>query len=224
MEKEETYHSLDLLFIAKRVWRKRLWVVLVTLLILILTVIGTVFFMKPEYQSTTKVYIISQKETTLTAGDLQLSNFLVKDYEEMILSNTVLNEVARQESISVSELKRKISIQSPKDTRVLSISVMDRNAQRASDIANKVRETASKKITEVTKIDDVTVLDEAVPAESPSSPNLRRNIVVAVLAGLFLSIGYFVIVELLDDKVKNEEDVESVLGLVLLGTVPQMDK
>jgi chain length regulator len=70
----------------------------------------------------------------------------------------------------------------------------------------------------------VTTLEEARPATSPSSPNIRRNTMVGFLAGAVVMVVAVLLVELLDTRVKRPEDIEDVMQIALLGVVPNLDK
>ena len=87
-----------------------------------------------------------------------------------------------------------------------------------------MREVAAQKIISVTRVSDVTTLEEARPATSPSSPNIRRNTLVGFLAGAVVMVVTVLLVELLDTRVKRPEDIEDVLQIALLGVVPNLDK
>ncbi|WP_392372273.1 YveK family protein, partial [Streptococcus suis] len=103
-----------------------------------------------------------------------------------------------------------VSVSIPVDTRIVSISVRDSNPNEAARIANSLRTFASQKIIEVTKVSDVTTLEEAVPAEEPSTPNTKRNILLGLLAGSILATGLVLVMEILDDRVKRPQDIEEV--------------
>ena len=87
-----------------------------------------------------------------------------------------------------------------------------------------MREVAAQKIISVTRVSDVTTLEEARPATSPSSPNIRRNTMLGLLAGAVIMVVTVLLVELLDTRVKRPEDIEDVLQIALLGVVPNLDK
>ena len=110
------------------------------------------------------------------------------------------------------------------DTRIVSITVKNAQPEEASRIANALREVAAEKIISVTRVSDVTTLEEARPALSPSSPNIRRNTLLAFLAGGAVMVVSVLLLELLDDHVKRPEDVEEVMQVALLGIVPDLDK
>ena len=180
--------------------------------------------MTPKYSSTTKVYVVNQKkdDKAITTQDVQLGSLLVKDYKEIILSNKVMEDAAEKSGtgITAKELSKKVSVDAPKDTRIISITVQDKDPQVASDLANTVKEVSADQIKDVTKIDDVTTLEEAKAATSPSSPNIPKNGILATALGFILAVAGVVLFELLDDRVKRAEDIEETMGLVLLGVVP----
>lgn len=192
-----------------------------------IALLGSVFFIKPKYTSTTRIYVVSRSsDTSLTNQDLQAGSYLVNDYKEVITSSEVLSSVIDQEKLSMSagQLSDEIAVNIPTDTRVISISVTDTDAQRACDIANTVREVAAEKIKAVTKVDDVTTLESATKPSHPSSPNVKKNAAIGALAGVFLAIVGILVAEVLDDRVRRPEDIEEVLGMTLLGVVPDVDK
>ena len=106
----------------------------------------------------------------------------------------------------------------------MSIAVSDGDAKEAARVANSLRQVAAEKIIAVTKVADVTTLEEAEVPNSPSSPNIKRNTLIGFLAGGVLISVVILVVEVLDDRVKKPEDVEEALGITLLGVVPNMNK
>ena len=162
----------------------------------------------------------------LTNQDLQAGTYLVKDYKEIILSQDVLEKVISNLKLEQSGkgLSKKIQVTVPVDTRIVSIVVKDDQPEEASRIANALREVAAEKIIKVTRVSDVTTLEEARPALTPSSPNIRRNTLLAFLAGGAVMVILILLLELLDDRVKRPEDVEEVMQVALLGIVPDLNK
>lgn len=219
--------EIDVLYLLRKLWSKKFFIVFVGLLVGTIALLGSVFFMKPKYTSTTRIYVVSRSsDTSLTNQDLQAGSYLVNDYKEIITSSEVLSSVIDQEklSMSVGELSKDIAVTIPTDTRVISIAVTDTDAQRACDIANTVREVAAEKIKAVTKVDDVTTLESATKPSHPSSPNVKKNAAIGALAGVFLAVVGILVAEVLDDRVRRPEDIEEVLGMTLLGVVPDVDK
>ncbi len=168
----------------------------------------------------------NQDNNALTNSDLQAGSYLVKDYREIILSQNVLSQAIEELKLDMTpaELSKKISVSVPTDTRILSITAKDGNPKEAARIANGLRNVAAEKIIAVTKVSDVTTLDEAEVPQSPSSPNIKRNVLLGFIAGAGLMVVLMVVVEVLDDRVKRPEDIEELMGLTLLGIVPDIKK
>jgi capsular exopolysaccharide synthesis family protein len=69
---------------------------------------------------------------------------------------------------------------------------------------------------------NVFVVDSATVPGAPSSPNLTRALMIALLLGLGAGIGMAYILERLDDKIRGPEQLEQVSGLSLLGLIPRV--
>ncbi|WP_049484897.1 capsular polysaccharide biosynthesis protein CpsC [Streptococcus oralis] len=227
--KEQNMMEIDVFHLLKILWKRKLLIVLVAFVTGAVAFAYSSFIVKPEFTSTTRIYVVNRNQGDkpgLTNQDLQAGSYLVKDYREIILSQDVLEKVATDLKLDLPPkgLASKIKVTVPVDTRIVSISVTDRLPEEASRIANSLREVAAQKIISVTRVSDVTTLEEARPATSPSSPNIRRNTMVGFLAGAVVMVVTVLLVELLDTRVKRPEDIEDVMQIALLGVVPNLDK
>ena len=220
--------EIDVLALLHKLWTKKLLILFTAFYFAVFSFLGTYFFIQPTYTSTTRIYVVNQAtdNKNLSAQDLQAGTYLVNDYKEIITSNDVLSEVIKDEKLNMTEaeLAKMISVDIPTDTRLISISVKAKTGQDAQVLANKVREVASKKIKTVTKVEDVTTLEEAKLPSSPSSPNIKRNVLLGAILGGFVAIVAVLVREVLDDRIRRPEDVEDVLEMTLLGIVPDTDK
>lgn len=221
--------EIDVLSLVKTLWRRKFLIIVTAFAMAIVALGYSTFIIKPNYTSTTRIYVVNRQaneNSTLTNQDLQAGTYLVKDYKEIILSQDVLAKVIDDLKLNVqpSALAKKINVTVPTDTRIVSIAVSDGDAREAARIANSLRQVAAEKIIAVTKVSDVTTLEEAEVPNSPSSPNIRRNTLIGFLAGGVLISVVILVVEVLDDRVKKPEDVEEALGITLLGVVPNMNK
>ena len=227
--KEQNTMEIDVFQLLNTLWKRKLIIALVAIVTGAIAFAYSSFIIKPEYTSTTRIYVVNRNQgdkTGLTNQDLQAGSYLVKDYREIILSQDVLEKVvtALKLNMSTKGLASKIQVTVPVDTRIVSISVKDKQPEEASRIANSLREIAAQKIISVTRVSDVTTLEEARPATSPSSPNIRRNTLIAFLGGLGVVVVVVLLVELLDVRVKRPEDIEDVMQITLLGVIPNLDK
>lgn len=220
--------EIDVLALLQKLWTKKVFILFTAFYVAVFAFLGTYFFIQPTYTSSTRIYVVNQADDgkNLSAQDLQAGTFLTKDYKEIITSNDVLSEVIKDEKLNMTEadLAKMISVNIPTDTRLISISVNAKTGQDAQSLANKVRDVAAEKIKRVTKVEDVTTLEDAKLPDSPSSPNIKRNVALGAVLGGFLAIVGVLVREILDDRIRRPEDIEDALGLTLLGIVPDIDK
>lgn len=227
--KEQNTIEIDVFQLFKTLWKRKLMILIVALVTGTGAFAYSTFIVKPEYTSTTRIYVVNRNQGDkpgLTNQDLQAGTYLVKDYREIILSQDALEKVATNLKLDMpaKTLASKVQVAVPADTRIVSISVKYKQPEEASRIANSLREVAAEKIVAVTRVSDVTTLEEARPATTPSSPNVRRNSLFGFLGGAVVTVIAVLLIELLDTRVKRPEDVEDVLKIPLLGLVPDFDK
>lgn len=218
--------EIDLMEIMMLLWH-RLWLIVICALCA-----GTVgfllsrFVITDQYQSTTKIYVLNrQNESTLTYSDVQLGTQLTKDFPELIRSRHVAEQVIAAWNLpySYEAFVDKINVSSQSDTRIIAITVTDEDPQMAQLLADEVRKVASERITSVTDIQAVNVVDEANLPDHPSSPSVGKWTVVGALIGAVLCMAIILIHFMLDDTIKTADDIEKYLGLSTLGMIPERE-
>lgn len=229
MKNQHNPAEIDVLHLVRIIWKRKFLVIFFALLTAILALGYSAYVATPLYQSTTRIYVVNRQQEDnpgLTNQDLQAGSYLVKDYKEIILSQDVMSRVISDLGLSMDkgDLASKIKVTVPADTRIVSISVQDTSAEEAARIVNAVRMAAADKIIEITKVSDVTTLEEGQVNAQPVSPNIRRNVLLGFMAGAAFMVVLILIIEIVDDRIKKPEDVEEMMGLTLLGVVPDFSK
>ena len=180
----------------------------------------------PHYQSTSMVYVLSKETTLASLADLQIGSQLTKDYSVIIKSRPVLQEVIDKQNLELTtdELGEMITIDNPKDTRILSITVEDIEPMRAKAIVDEVTKSASNYIGDIMEMVPPKVIEDGVVAVKPSSPSVKKNAAVGGLGLAVLVCGLICLKTVLDDTIKSEEDIEKYLGLSVLAVIPDTEK
>lgn len=201
-----------------------LWIIIVSgVIVAAVALLVSYFIITPKYESVTKIYVISKTNAdTMTYSDLQAGSTLTKDYKELVKSRPVLEEVLAETGIDVElkELEEQITVEVPTDTRIVSITVEDKDPYEARIIADSVRIAASKHIREVMDTEAVNVVEEASLPIEKSSPSILKNTAIGYAVGLFLAIAIVIINYIMDDTIKTPDDVEKFLGVSVLGSIP----
>lgn len=202
----------------------KLWIIILAgMIFALVAIVGTKLFITPQYQSVTKMYVLSkQNSDTLTNSDLQTSTLLAKDYAEMIKSRTVTETVIAKLGLDLKheDLINKIEVGTTTDTRIITIKVVDEDPYMARDIANAVRDTSAEHIKNVMDSEAVNIVDEANVPDGKYSPSTMKNGLIAGVLGCFLAVAIILIQYISNDTIKVSEDVERYLGLSVLGTIP----
>ncbi|WHY55232.1 YveK family protein [Peribacillus simplex] len=221
---EETISITDIFKTLKKRWK------LIMLLTLIAALIsGTIsyFLLTPVYQSSTQILVNQkQSENQLDSTQIRSNIDMINTYSVIIKSPAILDKVIDELELnqSVDQLSQKITINSQENSQVFSLTVQDSNPSQAVEIANTISETFQKEIKNIMNVDNVSVLAKAEIKENPSpvKPNPLLNIAIAVVVGLMAGIGLAFLLEYMDNTIKEEDDIERLLELPILGSIQKI--
>ena len=223
MENEE----IDLKEIFSLFWEKR---AIIFICIIAATVIGfvyTMYFKDPKYTASATL-LLAQKDVgesaqAVTQTDITLNDKLIATYKELIKSNSIVREVINNLSLTnmtEGKLKSEINVTAVKDTQILRISVTDLEPAVAQRVANELSKVFVKKVSELYKIDNISIVDNAELPKSPSNINHKKDIVIFMAAGVVVAVGLIILLNLLDTTVKSQADIEKALNLMMLAEIP----
>lgn len=218
--------EIDLVELLLKYLEKWYWIILSGVLVAALMGVYTFRFVTPTYQSTSKLYVVSSKNSAINLSDLQIGNYMAKDYQQVFTNWHVHERVIQTLNLkySYTELNRMVNVTNPSDTRILYITVTSTDPVEAKEMANTYAKVASEFIEVKMDQDQPSIFEEARVPSAPSAPNKTRNILLGFLIGAILAAGVITIQFLADDKVRTAEDIEKILQLPTLGVVTeQMD-
>ena len=109
--------------------------------------------------------------------------------------------------LSYEEMKKKVSVTTPTDTRILAITVEDTDPVMAMLLANSIREAAAVHIMNVMDIQAVNVSETANMPMKKASPSVMKNTFIGGVLGIFLMIAVILVRFLMDDTVKTPEEM-----------------
>lgn len=190
------------------------------------------FFIAPEYSASCTLFVLNRNnENSLTSSDISASNALLKDYEILAGSRTVINQVItdlnlqydpsdpEKATYSYAQLKKEIHVSVPSDSRMLVVSVLDKNPNNAKKLADAVSEVLVNQIVSKMKTEAV-ILDYSVVPTAASAPNVKKNTVIGAAIGFLIICGIIILRFITDDTIKTDSDVEKYLHIPVLGTIP----
>lgn len=180
--------------------------------------------MPNTYSATVSMYVLVQQDNAKSnslSSDLSASQMVTNDVITLLKSDRVVNETAS--SLGLENLKAyKTSITSSTTSRVLSLEVTGPDAQMAANIANKMADEVSTVAHDVMNVDSVNVVDSAKVPTAPSGPKRPLYMAVGLLGGLFVAVAIVVVEDMLNTKVRDQEELEELLGVPVIGRIPAM--
>ncbi|WP_438494269.1 YveK family protein [Paenibacillus sp. IHBB 3054] len=218
----------------KQYWtviRKRLWL-LVLLVVVITTATGiyTYEYTEKQYTASTKLIVTPKQEVELLGGKLDLSTInsnirLIATYKEIIMSPRIMNLVVQQYpqlGLTSDEMLKKVTVSAVEESQVMSLETVDTSYAQAAAIVNAVAAIFQSEVPKVMKIDNISVLSEANPADTPdpTSPQPLLNMIIGLVLSLMIGTGLMFLLDYLDDTIKTEADIREVLGLSTYSAVP----
>lgn len=202
----------------------KIWIiVLASIICAVVAGVISKFAITPVYTSSTKLYIINrQNKDTITTSDLQTGSELTQDYKVLVLSRPVTEQVISKLNLNMThnELISNIFVKVPDNTRILEISVQNQEPELAKQLADSIAEVSAERMVSVLEMEKVNIVEEGNIPTIPTSPHITKNIILSGIVGGFISAFIIVFIHVIDDTIKNSEQIEKYLDLTVLGTIP----
>ncbi|MGJ9372067.1 polysaccharide biosynthesis tyrosine autokinase [Nesterenkonia sp. CF4.4] len=216
----------DYLRIVHRGW---LIIVLATL-----ALIGTAatfsMLQSPQYEAGTRVYVSTDSASSVAelGQGTTYTQQIVESFVQVTTTPRVLQPVIDDLSLdrTPAGLAESIAVSTDANTVLMRITATDEDPAVAAEIANSVTDNLINVVGEITPGSSgedsavtVEVLQDAVPPESPVSPNVPLNLALGLLVGLALGVGIAVLREVLDTRIRGEHDITAVTDSPILGGI-----
>ena len=219
----------------RRVWSallKRAWIIGLTAIIFaVASFVITLFFIKPEYQSTVMFYVnnsslsIGDTALDITTGDLSASRGLVKTYIIILKSRETLNDVIDYAGVNRSsgQVSGMIEAAAVSSTEIFKVVVTSTDPKEAEAIASAITYILPKRINSIIEGTSARVVDNPILPTARSSPSYVKNTMLGFLIG-FLLVGAIVVVRsIMDSTIRAEEDLATGGEYPVLVDVPDME-
>ena len=222
---DEIEIDLRELFLALK--KKIVWILLTAIVFAGASGLITKFAMTPIYSSTAQLYVVS-KGGLSQLTDLTMGSQLTQDYMVIVKTRPVLEQVIADLKLDMDykELEKKITVENPSDTRIMQITITDKDAALAQSITQDLAEVTAKTVAEKMDVKSPTIIEKAYKADKPDSPSLKKNVLIGekktvkFILGFILMAAAIVIQYLMNDTILKEEDIEKYLGINTLAQLP----
>lgn len=219
--------EIDLRELFKVLW-KRAWIIALCAIVLAASVcVYTVNFVTPQYQASVTIYVnnnTGRDNSYISSSDLAVALRLVTTYVNIIQSNTVLEKVIAETGLklSVGQVRGMISAEVVGETEMFKVTVTTANPRMSADLANAIASIAPEEIAAIIEGSSAKIIDYARVPTTRSSPNYVTNTVLGGVIGAVLAVVVIVLSNLLDTRVKHEEDLQKICTVPVLGVIPDL--
>ena len=217
--------EIDLLEVFHVLWRKA-WALILALVIgAVATGLVTFFFITPQYEATSIIYILSKTTSITSLADLQIGSQMAADFQIIATTREVLEPIRQQYDVrgefeDYEDFVENVDVTNPTNSHMLQITVTYPDPNVAAQISNAIADQLKVQIAEVMSTDSPSTVERAVVAEEPSSPHTLINCAVGGLVFFVVVAGVILAGHFLDDTIKDSEDVSKYLGLETLAAIP----
>ena len=185
----------------------------------------TRFFITPLYEATSSLYVVSaSNNSVVNLTDLQIGSQLTADYQELMRSRPLLEDVISRlslEGMTVQDLEKSIRITNTSDTRILKVTASSPDPRQAADIANELVSLARVYLPQIMETQEPNLVEEAVVPTRKASPSYLYNLVLGGILGAALCCGVLVGRRMLNDTLVTPEDMARCFGVEPLATIPE---
>lgn len=222
---EESIKIQDIIDALKDRWQL---IVCITLIATIFSAAFSFFVIKPKYKASTKLFIGKEsddKNSNYSNNDVQMYQKLLKTYADVITTRDLIEEAFNKDNIEMSPdtALSRLTVTPKTDTQILEISYTSGDKQECKDVVESVTNRFIEISSELISNSNVRVIEKATLPKSPISPNKKLNIAVAFMLGLIIGAGLAILLEFLDNTFKDKEQVEKILDLPVLGSIPNSE-
>ncbi|OOM16556.1 YveK family protein [Clostridium saccharobutylicum] len=220
---EEIIRLEDIVNILNKRWKMILSITVITTLI---AGILSFFIIAPKYEASTKLFIGKENSQTqdknYNNSDIQMYQQLLKTYAGVITTNDLVESAINNADLNVTseEVLKNLTVTPSANTQILEIKYISKDKALSRDLVDSITNQFIKKSTDLIPNGNVKVIESVKMPEDPVSPNKKLNIAIGFLLGLMVSIGLAFLLEFVDNTFKTKEQVEQILGLPVVGAIP----
>lgn len=218
--------EIDLQKLLQSYLRKWWLIVIGTVLVASLAAWVTTYFITPMYRASVTVYVnnIARGEqiTYLSGANLNAAQQLVNTYIQIIGSDIVLTKVGEESGLNLSagQIRELMTAQQVDNTELFKVYITHPDPQLAAKVANAIAEVAPGEIEEFVEGSSTKIIDYAKVPVTPSSPNISKNCTIGAMIGAMLMLAYVTVRFLLDVRIKDEDDINALFDIPVLGQIP----
>jgi len=229
---EREIQSIDIMKIFRMLIDKLLWIICAVVVGVSSGVIYTIETIPDKYISSATIIVNANTNDNVntTSGEISFATQLVSIYSVILKSDTLLDEVVKKlnlnsvpgyEYITGEGLANYVSVSQVNNTYIIKLSVTTNNSELSTDILTEIVRLAPAAIIKIVNAGSVEVIS-APKAYGMYTYDLQSNMIKFGAVAAVLMAGIIILIGLLDNRIKTEEDITEELNLTVIGIIPHV--
>ena len=223
--------QIDLMRLIGTLIHKAWLIAVVSIVCALVTLAGTLLFVTPQYRSSAMFYVnnnsmsLGDAALSISSADISASRGLVKSYIVILKSRETLNDVIDYAKVdrTYSQLRGMISAEAVDSTEIFQVDVTSPDPAEAEAIADAIAYILPKRISSIIEGTSARIVDSAVAATRPFSPNYVKNTLLGFVVGFAMAVGAVALWVFVDTTIRTEEDITQNCKYPVLSAVPDME-
>ena len=183
----------------------------------------------PRYESTVVFYVDNKSfaaDNRLSSSDLYASENLIDTYVVILNSGTTMDEILDHAGTNLTreDVQDMLTVRIIRETVLFQVTVNGTDPSVVGKISGSVAQVLPARINSVISGAGIRVADEGIEPTSPATPNVKRNLVSAVLFGCVFGASLIVLHMMFDTLIRKESDVPVDWNVQVLASVPEDNK
>ncbi|WP_442604279.1 YveK family protein [Paenibacillus sp. KN14-4R] len=222
-------NEIDLVGLLRIIMNFKWFLIIIVVISCVGASLFTYYTEKLEYNASIKL-VMSRPDTqaTFNVEAVNLSITLVNTYKELLRTPAFMDKVVSRHpewNLTAENMLDKTSVSITGQTPVLSINVSDGSKDRANQMVNSISTAFREEARIIFQVDNIYVLtgSDGIGHTVKAPSHMIRNVGIALIASLLLSIIYVTLRYVMNDTICIEEDL-LMLGIKPLASIPEMKK
>lgn len=197
--------------------------VLLPVIFFIVSMVYSFEIVAPTYNASATFMVLNQTYyDSITYNDLMIGSVLINDYQYLATTPSVYREAAKKLGVdSISGCR--VNVSAVTDTRVIKLTVVSTDPNKAANVANAMTESLVDRISEIMKVENITIVEYATVPREASGPDRSKIVFTATAAGLIIAIGIVILLEFIDNTIQTSDDIEKSLGIPVLAQISKIE-
>lgn len=220
---------IDLVEVAKILWKYAVVILLVGILFAALLFFYAQFFVSPRYEANALFYVNNStfslgSAVRISTGELSAASDLVDTYVAIMQSRANMEQVIEESGVNYTyeQLREMVSAKAVNSTGLFRVTVNSSNPEEARTLANTIAVILPDKISDIVTNSSVEVVDYAVTPHTRVSPSYIKYAAIGLLAGIVLASAVVLVISYFDDVIHDEDYLLQSFDAPILATIPDL--